>query len=96
MAKVETNAGEWRLHCRRAIEAWIALCRRGHEFTAEDIRTDIESTVGDPHHPNAWSALIGSVLRQARKAGVIELTDVCLASRPEAHGRLTRLYRKNA
>lgn len=69
----------------------------GYTFAGEDIRRFCQSagaagSVGEPHHSNAWSAVIGSILRRWKAAGLIEPDGATIARDPKAHARLTRRY----
>lgn len=63
------------------------LADSGEEFTAETVR----ELAGDPlaSHPNALSAAMGA----AAKAGLIGMVGAQTATRPEAHGRLIRVWK---
>lgn len=94
MAQVSENAGEWRDVARAAAERWFNQLPAGMQFTAEDIRDDIQSTVGTPHHDNAWSAVLGGRARSWLKNESIVFIGTRTASRPQAHARILRVYRK--
>ncbi len=70
----------------RAAFAIYRLCQADSNFSAEDVRRD----AGEPPHPNS----IGSVFRKAYKAGIIEPAGVGVATRPERHASLIRMWRR--
>ena len=64
MAQVQDNAGEWRDLTRQRADEWIKSMPAGTIFTGEDIRLDLQDAgLEEPHHPNAWSAVIGGRIR---------------------------------
>jgi len=61
------------------------------EMMGEDIHKKVEVAIGDPHHPNAYGALIMKAIR----AGVIVRTgEYRKSSRPSAHARANPVYIK--
>jgi hypothetical protein len=78
-------------------EPWIVLCQREVErfvatrddFTGEDIRFHCGSAVGLPRHPNAWGALINTLIRRK----IIVATGEYRPMRDEvSHARQTPVY----
>src|SRR6056297_335820 len=64
--------------------AAAALKMPDGECTGEDIRLHVSELVGDPHHHNAWGALINRLIRNR----VIYSTGMtCHAKLPKAHAR---------
>lgn len=57
-------------------------------FTAEDVREHL-SKRGLWYPPNMY----GAAFNRAHRAGIIELSGYTIAKRPEAHGRLLRVWR---
>lgn len=95
MAKVVSNTDpEWKASVRSLCEAYLnrpAVARR--LFTAEDLREYCENVLPQPHHPNAWSANLGGLIRSWKSRGLIEQVGSQEARRPMAHARLMRCYR---
>jgi len=58
--QVSGNTGEW-MH--KALFA-ISIIDTEFELTGEDIRLRIADRVGNPHHHNAWGALIKAAIKQ--------------------------------
>lgn len=59
--------------------------------TGEDLRRHISPVIGQPHHPNAWGALIKFLIRNK----VVEPTGRYLQMRDEkSHARKTPEYRR--
>lgn len=58
--QVSGHAGEW---MDKALFA-VANINTGFELTGEDIRLRVADRVGNPHHHNAWGALIKAALKQ--------------------------------
>lgn len=97
VAKVAGNTDpEWSRAVHSLCEAFIDRPpgrRLTRVFTAEDLRDWCENAVGQPHHPNAWSANLGGIIRSWKNAGLIEQIGSQQARRPAAHARLMRAYR---
>jgi len=94
MERVAENAGEWKYTAQAEIDGWFSETPEGEVFTGEDIRTAIQSVVGEPHHHNAWSAVIGGRIRKWLAANLIEIEGTSLAKVEAAHARLMRQYRR--
>ncbi len=61
-------------------------------FTGEDLRLRIAKKIGNPHHPNAWGALI----MKAVKRGIIINTGKYVSMRkPSSHARRNPVYAWN-
>jgi len=84
LAQVSDNAGDW-------IESALArIPRLSGEMTGEDIRFALVALVGQPHHANAWGALI----KTAKGRGLIENTGRYVPMRAaNSHARITPVYR---
>ena len=94
MEQVQHNAGEWRDATRRYLEIWINETPAGTIFTGEDIRLELQDVgVDEPHHPNAWSAVIGGRIRQWLKSGRIQIDGWKTGSDPKAHARRMMAYK---
>lgn len=78
-----THTG-WRLLVDRVISD---LAAAGREFTAEDVRERSGHPLGS--HDNA----LGAAMAAAARAGIIETVGYEQATRPEAHGRILRVWR---
>ncbi len=63
----------------RDVTQWIRAMDTGHDFTAEELR-DI---MGDPP---GHGDVLGTILRNARKARLIRAVGSQASSRPERHG----------
>ena len=83
----------WKAAVEAACEDWLRTSRPGWPFTGEDLRMECQCKVPQPHHPNAWSAVIGAVLRRWIAAGRVARSGATEASDPKAHARLIRTYR---
>jgi hypothetical protein len=93
MAQVEGNAGEWRDKARQKVDEWINAMPQGHVFTGEDIRLDLQDAgLEEPHHPNAWSAVIGGRIRSWLKSNRIRIEGWKIGSDPKAHARRMVAY----
>ncbi len=88
IAKVSDNNEKWMELAIKAAETYIEYPAT---FTGEDIRHYCESYVGCPHHPNAYGALINTLLRRK----IIKPTGEYLAMRDSSsHARRTPVYSK--
>lgn len=77
------RAAEWAGKARRCIErVWP-----GQQFTAEHVR----DSVGDP--PGSGNSM-GPVFRAAARDGLITCTGFTTSTRPDAHGRALRTWRR--
>jgi len=84
LTRVGTNSQPWK---DRAL-ALVATVP-GEEFTGEDIRTHVVSRIGNPHHHNAWGALVMASIR----AGLIEDTGRRASmTLKRSHARRTPIY----
>jgi hypothetical protein len=81
--ELNTHPG-WKAHAERVV---AELATSGVEFTAETVR----ERTGHPlaSHHNAF----GAVLAAAARAGTIVPAGFATATRPEAHGRILRVWR---
>ena len=81
---VITFAIDW-INCQSVQSAW----------TGEDIRLAAQAAgIAEPHHPNAWSSVIGGQIRNLLRYGVIEHIGIATGKDPKAHARKLMLYRK--
>jgi hypothetical protein len=87
MARVMESEGDW----ASQLDAYFFrfLAQAPDTFTWDDFRTFAESQgIEQPHHPNAWAA---SFKRFARH---LEFCGVTTSTRPTAHARMVRQYRR--
>jgi hypothetical protein len=82
------NAGpEWRDQC---VSVFPLLFDAGDMVTGEDIRLAVSDTIGEPHHHNAWGAMIRYMV--GRK--MIWATGKYKHMKTRrSHGRMTPVYR---
>ena len=85
---VTENSGEWMTRALAAVE----LLPNNIKVTGEDVRFRLLESIGEPHHHNAWGALI----LHAVKDGSLLSTGIWRAmSDPRSHARRTLVYRTN-
>lgn len=86
MSTVLTNAGPtWQ---ERATEVLRGLS--GHEVTGEDVRLECARVGIEPHHHNAWGAMVATWVRE----GLLVATGRYQPMRAKgSHGRETKVYR---
>jgi len=94
MEQVEDNSGDWKEIAKLEADRWFEELQADQIFTGETVRTAIEASTGEPHHHNAWSAVIGGRLRVWLRCGWIELAGIGLAKKPSSHAGARRKYRK--
>jgi hypothetical protein len=84
LAQVSANADTW-------IESALArIPTLTGELTGEDIRFALIALVGEPHHSNAWGALI----KTAKGRGLIQNTGQYVPMRAaNSHARMTSVYK---
>lgn len=93
LAQVSCNSGSWFDVALVALEqlpkqnSWANL-ERG--FTGEFIRQALTPSVGHPHHPNAWGALIRAAIGRDLIAATGEYRPMQAVN---SHGRKTPVYR---
>ena len=58
-------------------------------FTAEHIRLQIEKKIGNPHHHNAWGALI---MKAVKRGIIINTGEYVPMKTPRSHARRTPVY----
>lgn len=82
--RVTTNSGEF------MSDALAALRRiEAKHVTGEDVREYLTGIGIQPHHHNAWGALIMTAI----KDGILKPTQQFKNMRgPKSHGRMTRVY----
>lgn len=95
MAIVEENSGQWKEIVKPKIDFWFESLPVGNLFVGEDIRLEMETLgVGEPHHHNAWSAVIGGKIRYWLRIKRIEVYGLQAGKDPKAHARRMITYRK--
>ena len=98
MAQVSENAKDWADDVRAAAEYWLRKRDTGSHngFTSEILRVYLTEVRGlpEPHHHNAWSAVLGSLLRRWVKDRKIVCDGFVTSSNPSSHARAIRLYHK--
>jgi hypothetical protein len=70
--------------------AAITLLESGQFMTGEDVRVAIVNTVGEPHHHNAWGAMIKSAVKQRLIIPTGKWRPMKL---PQSHARVSPIYR---
>lgn len=92
LARVAENSGTWFERARKeasrpGLLVWMGIPR---SFTAESLRSVLIARVGEPHHSNAWGALVSRLV----KDGVIVPTGRMVPStRKTSHAHRTPEYR---
>lgn len=96
MRRVEgSQAEQWRERYRRIANTFIFDTVRGDVFTGEALRLfALAQGLDQPNHPNAWSAVGGSIIRHWLKTGAIVDAGLSQARDPRSHARRYPLYRK--
>jgi hypothetical protein len=95
MEAVEENSGEWKDLCKQYAHRWFEAQPAETVFTGEIIRLAFQSeSLPDPHHPNAWGAVIGGCLRSWLKSNRAAFVGVSPGRDPKAHARLMLTYKK--
>jgi hypothetical protein len=68
----------------------IAAMPKGMLATGEDLRLSIADKIGNPHHHNAYGALI---MNAVRKGYLMQTGKYVRMRTPKSHARATPLYR---
>jgi hypothetical protein len=87
---------EWKERARPMLERWFEGLNVDGEFTGEDARVSIVSSVGLPHHSNAWGAVFGGALRRWMRLGRVERVGIAQARDPISHASWVPTYRKTS
>ena len=87
LARVLRNSGDWQHKVAQAWEWWLWYAAPA-EFSFDEFRYWAESEGISPHHHNAWGAFAREATRNLRLAGY------CQSGRPQAKGRLMRMYHR--
>lgn len=94
MESVLENSGDWSELAGNCIDDLFDYMPSGEEFIGQAFRLAISDSIPEPHHPNAWSAAIGSRVRQWVKAGRIVEVGWQAGIDPRSHARRCVKYRK--
>lgn len=87
IGRVSSNAGDWLPAAVRA----IASLPSGTEGIGEDFRKIVARAIGDPHHHNAW----GAVIKRVVALGILRPTGGYRAMKSEkSNARRSPIYRK--
>lgn len=86
LKQVNDNAGDW---MSKAVTA-VTLLKSGELMTGEDIRVQIVEIVGEPHHHNAWGAMIKNAISQKLIVPTGKWRPMKL---PQSHARVSPIYR---
>jgi hypothetical protein len=90
---------EWRARYREAALACLlpggSLGQTSLYFSSEDVRKIVEMTggVGEPHHPNVWSAAFASLLRHLQRDYAVVESGSHRATMARARRRRIVIYR---
>ncbi len=91
ITKVAEHNGKWMELALREAQAFVSYSSYLDTFTGEDIRHRVSYVVGCPHHPNAYGALINTLLKRK----IIKPTGEYRAMRDStSHARRTPVYTK--
>lgn len=86
--KVADNNEKWMERCVKSVQQFET---HQDTFTGEDIRFHCGGRIGYPAHPNAWGALINTLVRRK----IIKPTGEYRAMRDDSsHARKTPVYTK--
>lgn len=94
IAKVSDNNEKWMAVALESAEYFVSMHdgeMRHRTFIGEDVRHHCEGAAGCPAHPNAWGALINTLVRRK----IIKPTGEYRAMRDDSsHARKTPVYTK--
>lgn len=83
----------WKMLFRIHAAQFFRHLKTSETFTGGTLRSYCESAgLGQPHHPNAWSAMIRSVLADELRAERITRYGTEKSDRPAAHSRECPVY----
>lgn len=96
-ATLAAEQAEWRDRYREAAWHWIrgrlAVYGPSFGFSSEDIRSHAQAVqIGNPHHPNVWSAAFSSFLRELRREFRVSFAATERSWRASAHKRRLPIY----
>lgn len=86
LKRINDNSGDW---MTRAVVS-VSLIETGTLMTGEDIRVRIVSIVGEPHHHNAWGAMIKNAITQKL---ILPTGKWRCMKLPQSHARSSPIYR---
>lgn len=97
-ATLAAEQAEWRYRYREAAWELIRCCLAVHgpnfDFSSDDIRGHAQGLqIGEPHHPNVWSAAFSSFLRELRREFRVSFAASERSWRVSAHSRRLPIYR---
>jgi hypothetical protein len=92
MEKVIASNLSW-VEAVRSRLSTILKGREGEFLTGEDIRATLTELGIEPNHPNAWGALVNSLIK---KKVLIPTSQYKPMKDPRSHARSTRVYILNA
>ena len=84
--RVIENSETWQDRALRIIQA-----AQFDQVTGEELREPVVLAIGEPHHPNAWGALINTAVKRGLIVKTGQYTQMRRAS---AHARVNAIYRK--
>lgn len=89
--QVTSNNENWMDKALDAASSFV-LFSRGHvsDLTGEDIRFNLRSVIGEPKHPNAWGALINTLVKRKIIAPTGEYRQ---PKDKSSHARAIQVYR---
>lgn len=97
MQKVMNSDANWSDRATQKLDDWIEFVRLNKKivyFTGENLRSHLMSlNQPEPHHPNAWSAVIGSATKRWQKHGLISHIGFEPAKRASRHAAIVRVYK---
>jgi len=88
LEKVQHNAGTWFLQAMEVVQKMASAAPK-RLVTGEDIRLEATALIGEPHHHNAWGAVIKFSIQAGwlkPTGGMIDMKD------PRSHARQTPVY----
>ena len=89
LEQVEENALPWFDQAVACVQSMCAV-GNGQVFAGENIRYWVREAIGEPHHHNAWGALINTAVRLKI---ITDTGEEKHMAKPSSHGRRTPLYR---
>jgi hypothetical protein len=88
--QVSEHNENWMDEAIRAVKLWIRLGFLNEDFTGEDIRIQCLKLMGHPRHPNAWGALINTLIK--RKI-IVPTGEYRAMKDSSSHARKTPVYK---
>jgi len=84
--QVEDNSRSWQERAFDVVQSIPSGILMG-----EDIHRKVASSIGEPHHPNSYGALI---MRAIKSGLLVKTGEYKHSSRPSAHARVNPVYLK--